>query len=322
MGHKYLIEAYNPECWLYNLNDGTEEVHQFTMPEGPRMKNECSDTFYKKGDHVGYHIHEKGCETFYIAEGTVEVTVRGKRCIIEKGDLLHLPPNTPHGFTFLGEPTIWRELFHDIDMAGSTINKNRIKDNYPGLYEEPEFRGWYLKKIKNIRREEPVHVTDIPKQQMREVRAHDFSLSTFVFDKAILKQKVGRWETDNVHEIWMAILKKGAKFEWNRPYDESNLLFVAQGEAQFHVLGEDFVARADSIVTIPKYTAFSVEILEDNTEVYDYGCTARLLDLLEDYDAMISRNPAMINDPKVKADLFARNECYLTYTNLIYSHCE
>ena len=116
--------------------------------------------------------------------------------------------------------------------------------------------------------------------------------------------------------------KKGRKFEWNRPYDESNLFFVAQGEAQFHVLGEDFVARADSIVTIPKYTAFSVEILEDNTEVYDYGCTARLLDLLEDYDAMISRNPAMINDPKVKADLFARNECYLTYTNLIYSHCE
>lgn len=322
MKSKYLIEAYNQDDWLFNLNDGTEEVHQFTMPEGPRMKNECSDTIYKAGDHVNYHIHEKGCETFYIAKGSVEVTVRGKRCVISQGDILHLPPNTAHGFTYLEEGTVWRELFHDIDMAGGTINKNWIKDNYPGMYEEPKFRSWYLKRVRNFPREEPVHVKNIAKEEMREVRPHDFGFSTFVFDKAVLKQKVGRWETDNVHEIWMATMDRGAHIRWDRPYDESNLFFVARGSVRFQVLGEEFVALADSIVHIPKFTKFSLEVMEDGTEVFDYGCTARMLDLLEDYDAMVSGDAHCFDDEKAREAFMEKYDCYITGTNLVYSHCE
>lgn len=322
MKSKYLIRAYNPEDWLFNLNDGTEEVHQFTMPEGPRMKNECSDTFYKKGDHVPYHIHEKGCETFYIARGSVEVTVRGKRCVIEKGDMLHLAPNTAHGFTYLEDGTVWRELFHDIDMAGGTINKNWIKDNYPGLYEEPEFRSWYLSKVKNIPREEPEHVKNMSKDEVREVRPHDFGFSTFVFDRAVLKQKVGRWETDNVHEIWLLTMNKGARIAWERPYDESNLFFVAKGAVKFKVLDEEFTASDDSIVYIPKYTKFSAEVQEDGTEMLDYGCTARLLDMLEDLDALKTRNPEALGSPAEMEQFLRRYDCYITGCNLKYSHCE
>ena len=322
MNNKYLIEAYNKEDWLFNLNDGTEEVHQFTMPEGPRMKNECSDTIYQKGDHVNYHIHEKGCETFYIAKGSVEVTVRGKRCVITEGDILHLPPNTAHGFTYLEDGTVWRELFHDIDMAGGTINKNRIKDNYPGMYEEPEFRAWYLDRIKNFPREEPVHVKIIGKEEMREVRPQGFGFSTFVFDKAVFKQKVGRWETDNVHEIWLAEMERGVRIDWYRPYDESNLFFVAKGAVTFNILGEEFTARVDSIVHIPKFTKFSIEVQENGTQVFDYGCTARMLDLLEDYDALISGDPHYFDDDKVRERFLHKYDCYITGTNLVYSHCE
>lgn len=322
MKNRYLIEAYNENDWLYNLNDGTEEVHQFTMPEGPRMKNECSDTIYKKGDHVNYHIHKKGCETFYIAKGSVEVTVRGRRCVITEGDILHLPPNTAHGFTYLEDGTVWRELFHDIDMAGSTINKNRIKDNYPGMYEETEFRAWYLDKVGNFPREEPVHVKDTKKEDVWEVRTHDFGFSTFVFDKVVLKQKVGRWETDNVHEVWMATMKQGAYIEWGRPYDESNLFFIAKGKVRFNVLGEEFTASGDNIVYIPEFTKFSICAEEDGTEVFDYGCTARLLDLLEDYDALISGDSRYFEDVKAKETFLRKYDCYITKTNLIYSHCE
>ena len=157
---------------------------------------------------------------------------------------------------------------------------------------------------------------------MWEVRPYGYGLSSFVFDKAVLKQKVGRWETDNVHEIWMAVLKKGACVQWNRPYNESNLFMIAKGSVRFRVLDEEFTAEADNLVHIPPYTKFEAEVLEDGTEVLDYGCTARLLDMLEDYDALISTDAHCFEDAQKKKEFFEKYDCYITGTNLVYSHCE
>ncbi len=308
---KYLINAYDEKDWLYVLDDGTECVHQFTLPEGPLQKNEMSDTLYHAGDSAGYHEHERGVETFYVARGSVEVIIRGKRCIAEVGDMIHLMPHTPHGFVFLEEGTVWRELFQEIDMIGGTINKNHIKDNFPGLYESPEFRERYLNKLKNLRREPPV-VKDVSKDQLHEIRPRDFAFSRYQFDGIDLKLKVGRWETHGVKEIWQATLRKGVRINWDTPYDETGLYFVAGGSVKFNVLGESFVAKADSIVKIPPYSTYSLEVLEDDTVVFDYNCASKLCALLEDYESIMQNDPERLASKEDLGAFMREYECYVT----------
>lgn len=308
---KYLINAYDESDWLYELDDGTECVHQFTMPEGPLQKNEMSDTLYHAGDSAGYHEHERGVETFYVARGSVEVTIRGKRCVTHVGDMIHLMPHTPHGFVFLEEGTVWRELFQEIDMIGGTINKNHIKDNYPGLYEDPEFRKAYLAKLKNLRREPPL-AQEVTKDQLHEIRPRDFAFSHFQFGGIDLKLKVGRWETHGLKEIWQATMRKGVRLSWERPYGETGLYFVAEGSVRFRVLGEEFVAGADSIVRIPAYTVYSLEVLEDDTVMYDYNCAAKLSAFLEDIQSVMHHEPGRLASQEDVLDFMRTYDCYLT----------
>ena len=112
-GHKYVIDMMNPKDWVRHYNEGGEVVNDFILPRGPRQKDEFSDTVYHKGTDVPYHWHAHGFETFEIAKGSVDCVVNGQHFIAKEGDLIHLPPYTAHGFVFLEEDTIWRELFQD-----------------------------------------------------------------------------------------------------------------------------------------------------------------------------------------------------------------
>ncbi len=42
------------------------------------------------------HKHADHAETFFIIDGVVEFTVDGRKLEAQKGDTLHVPPNTPH----------------------------------------------------------------------------------------------------------------------------------------------------------------------------------------------------------------------------------
>lgn len=310
--NRFLIDAMDERCWLYNLTDGGETVHQLTWPEGPWEKNEISDTIYKDGEKVPYHEHTKGIETFYIASGSVDVYIRGKHTLAQTGDMLHIMPHVPHGFIFHGEGMIWRECFQEINMSGGIENKCRIKDNYGDeLYFEPEFRKRYLESACNINREEPV-CEDIKPEEMYELRRHDAGLSTFQFGKVTLRQKVGRWETHGVKEVWQMMMDKGVSFEWNDPYGSSEVYLVVKGSTRWNVLGEEFVAGHDCFVKIPAYAKHSFEVLEDGTELINYGCSARLNDMLEDYVALKTNNPQSIADPADLKAFLRKYGCFLT----------
>lgn len=99
--HKYVIDMMNPKDWLRHYNEGEEVVNDFILPRGPRQKDEFSDTIYHAGTEVPYHCHRHGFETFEVAKGSVDCVVDGRHFIAQAGDLIHLPPNTAHGFVFL-----------------------------------------------------------------------------------------------------------------------------------------------------------------------------------------------------------------------------
>lgn len=311
MKSNYLIRMTEPSDWLRTYDEGTQNVNDFILPIGPYEINEMSDTIYHKNASVDYHEHAKGYETFFIREGRVECTMRGKRFIADKGDILHIPPYVAHGFVFLEEGTIWRELFQEMNMAQGIRNKNRIKNSYSGLYEDPDFRTIYRQAHHNFTREKPVAV-EVPKESMWELRTPDFAYSTFRLNGVALRLVIGRWECNGVKEVWKADLEKGFKVCWDYPNPNDELYYVCSGRVGCKVLDEEFEAGPDCLIHIPPYTSHRFEALEDS-QIYDCGCAARLLDLLEDIESLKQYQPEKLEDKDFMTQYKRQYNCWVTY---------
>jgi len=307
----YLIRMYEPEDWLRTVDEGTQVVNDFVFPMGPHEKNEFSDTIYHVNAEVPYHEHRKGHETFFVPKGRVECVVRGKRFVMEAGDILHLPPYVAHGFKHLEEGTVWRELFHELDMAQRIVNKNRIKNNYGDLYDDPEFQTIYQGDYNRIMRTAPIP-EDVDKREMWEMRTPGFSYNTFTRDGLILKLVVGRWELGGIKEIWEAGLDKGVYAKWEYPHPEHELYYITKGRFRFKVMSDEFEAYPDCLVSIPPYSLFELEALEDGSKLYDCGGSARLLDLLEDLGAYEIREPEKLKDKSFVKQLLRHTDCWVT----------
>lgn len=309
--NKYLIRMFEPSDWLESFEEGTQQVNQFIKPYGPNEKNEMSDTVYHLGGEVGYHEHRKGFETFFIRRGKVQCTVRGKRFILEEGDIIHLPPYVAHGFVHLEEGTVWRELFQEINLNQQIHNKNLIYAHYPEYFEDTDFQDLYQGAYRGrIVRQEPAPV-DVPKESMWEVRTPGFGYSTYKFDGLTMRLVVGRWETNGVKEVWEADMEKGLEIHWDYPFPDFNLFYIRSGKIKFNVLGEEFEATDDCLVHIPPYATHSLEVLED-AKVYDCGCSARLLDLFEDIDSLKAYSPEKLKDEAYMTQFKHDHECYVT----------
>ena len=310
MYHKFLIRMNEPVDWLRHWDEGTQVVNDFIFPQGPYEKDEMSDTIYHKDATVGYHQHQKGYETFQIAKGSVECTIRGKRFIANAGDIIHLVPYTSHGFKFLEEGTIWRELFQEINMSQGIMDKNTITQNYPHFREDPEFMDMYRGEHKSLTRLTPVPM-DVDKHTMHEVRTPEFAYSEYHGEGFDIKLKVGKWETNGVKEIWQASVKKGLSVDYAYPHANWELYYVMKGALEVTVLGETFVAGPDCLVHIPPFHAHSIKVLED-AEVLDYGGETDLLALMEDLDSLKAFQSEKLEDPEFMQKFQRKYRCYVT----------
>lgn len=310
MYHKYLIRMNEPEDWLRHWDEDTQVVNDFILPYGPYEKNEMSDTIYHAGTTVGYHQHQKGYETFQVARGSVDCVVRGKRFTIHAGDILHLVPYTPHGFTFLEEGTIWRELFQEINMSQGIMDKNTVAQHYPHLRQDEEFMDMYRGEHKSLTRLPPVPV-EVDKREMHEVRTPDFAYSRYHGEGYDIKLKVGKWETNGVKEIWEANVKKGLEVRYDYPHANWELYYVMEGQLEVTVLGETFVAGPDCLVHIPPFHAHSIRVLED-AHVLDYGGETDLMALMEDLDSLKANDPEKLSDGEYMQKFKRKYRCYVT----------
>ncbi|MGC2872304.1 cupin domain-containing protein [Ihubacter sp. rT4E-8] len=311
MEKRILIRMNEPEDWLRTWDEGTQVVNDFILPRGRYMKDEVSDTIYHKDAEVPYHQHGRGTETFLIAKGSVECFIRGKRFIANAGDILHIPPYTPHGFHFLEEGTIWRELFQEIDMAQGIYEKNTVNQRHIQFRENEEFMEMYRNDgTEGLERELPV-TEDVDKHQMHEVRTPDFAYVTHNGEGWEIRQKVGRWECGGVKEVWEAFLQKGLCVEWHYPNQNWELYYVADGKIRFDVEGETYIAEKDCLVHIPPYHTHELEVLED-ARVFDYGGETCTLELLEDYKSFQTHQPEKLKDPDFFEGFLHKYRCYVT----------
>ena len=209
-----LIKADEP---MYRMPDPDSMGYVFLMPEGPRQINELGDVFYIKDARVAYHDHRRGYETFLIDGGAVESTLNHKKCVVEKGDMMHIRPGVYHGFHHLVENTIWRELFQEIDMYNSCNQRDILRELRPELLEDPEFRASRQRRLGTSYREMPL-ARQADKRDIPQIRPQGYSLRKFCFPGIELGLKVGRWETGGEREIWEITLTKGTTLEFARPF--------------------------------------------------------------------------------------------------------
>ena len=319
--HRYIIRMMEPSDWLRHYNEGGEVVNDFILPRGPRQQDEFSDTVYHAGTEVGYHWHEKGFETFEIAKGSVDCVVNGVHFIAKAGDLIHLPPYTAHGFVFLEEDTIWRELFQEIDMSGGILEKNMVNAYYEDCKEDPEFMKMY-RTGKLVARQKPAVWNDPPvdHSQVFQCRTPEFAWTRYEGEGFSLQLKICKFETAGCKEIWHADLKKGLKAEFGYPHKGYDLYYVQRGKLKVTICNthssaepQSFIVEDETIIDIPPYHTYTVEVLED-TALYDYGGQHDLQACLEDLRAVKESDPAQV---ETKEGLLAFLRKYKVYATAV-----
>ncbi|WP_367942902.1 cupin domain-containing protein [Enterocloster citroniae] len=300
-----------PDDYIHELEEKDCKDYLFIAPVGETLNNEMSDVYYQENAFVPYHEHKKGYETFAIDRGSVEVTINGKRAIAETGDMIHIEPYMSHGFRFLEEGTIWRELFSGMNMYGGILEKQLIDRSYPEKLQDDAFMAEYRLKHHTMRLGEPEPEV-VPKEQLAQIRPKGGSIARFVFDGIVCNQKVGRHETGGEKEVWEFVMEKGICVEWDSPHLDWDLYVVKEGRVEVTVLGGTFVANARDILHFPPYTNYSMKILDHGTVVHAYNVKALGLRLAEIVEKKLEGRQDLVNNWEDVREIFRQNNSCIT----------
>lgn len=93
-------EEFNVE-YKEHMRDGDGTVMLTHFIKGPEELNGKGRLFSKitlnPGCSIGYHVHEKDAELFYILKGTAEYNDAGEIKTVQAGDVTICPTGTGHG---------------------------------------------------------------------------------------------------------------------------------------------------------------------------------------------------------------------------------
>jgi len=215
--------------------------------------------------NVPLHFHRRHAEVFYVVDGEVEWTVGGETHVMGAGDLVYIPPNTPHKVHVVGGKPM-----HTLFMWT------------PGGYEDQE----------EIRQQFSKEELDTPAARALAARLADFN--PLPDDTVVPPDNAGPGPHRGVHhfalrgKVRTAFNKSGnvssriviggddseGRFTWQ---DESwpadfnvrlhhhkrhwELFYVLGGQVEWTVGGETHVMRAGDLVYIPPNTPHKVHVV-------------------------------------------------------------
>ena len=316
MKHPFLINLLDPEDCLSVHEDRDkdndflkERLRLILAPSGPDENNEVTDSVFFKGNEAHHHVHTRGYETFFVGDGEIELTVRGRKCHVTNGDIIHIGPWNPHRMIWLKE-TPWRGVFHQMNITQAMVDKMLVIDNCPDLGNDEYFLQVYRDSNQAINKPAPVAV-DVPKSEITEVRTPEFAYATYQFDGITMRQKVGRWETGGVKEIWELNMEDGFYVKWGKPNPSTYVYYVVKGSVRFNVYGSEFLAPHDSIVRVPTYAIHSFRS-EGKSIMYDLAGEAMMFDFLQDCESYKVYSPEKIDNREFLLELAKAYKCHVT----------
>jgi len=288
-------------------------VLYYIEPTGPFEANEMSDSIYSKGDFIPYHEHHRGLEVFLVDNGSVECHIRGKRAVAEKGDMVVITPYVPHGFTFLEDGVIWRELFQQIQMNEGILKLNRVREYHPETAVDPAFMESVMRRDGTVFFAWEPRLRDVEKAEIPQIRPYDYSIDRFDLEGISFLQKVERLETNGHKEVWQIRADKGIELSWNEWNPHSNLFVVCSGSVLAEIDGMDaFTAGERDIINIPSYLAGRLSAKEDCV-LLDYNCVGFLYRALDELAALKEKDTAAYADSAVRDDILGRADYFIRW---------
>ena len=300
------------------IADGSEprsRCRYFVEPYTSNLINEVCEANYYPGNRVPYHEHATGFETFLVDNGSLEISIRSRKSLLNTGDIVHLPPYTPHSILALEDNTIWRAFHQGLEMTPNMMDERQLRDLYPDLFFAPTFHSvnaarrnsvWFDYKISETR--------DVPKSDIPEIRPFDFALADYAFEGIELKLKVGRWETAGAKEVWQLRIKKGFTMSWEPGCPLSHLYDIYSGKVELKVDGvaETMIAEKRDLLHIPKFVAGSITALED-TVIYDAGCQGFLTRLMDEMRFYQVNEPEKLKDKDFVREIMKKHDYYVFF---------
>lgn len=298
----------NDENYLYRLREYPEKgdpdyVSVMRDPDGVHDACELSDTFYftpEQGTQprvAGYHEHRRGFELFMVGgEGAkCLIRVRGRQTWAYSGDMIFLPPATPHAFCWYGNPLRWREMFSGMRMNPGGNANWRILEFHPDAHEDPEFETVYQSHSDYIAHDHPTHFVDA--ENIPEVIRLNAGAVAFELCGVRMLQKVMRAQWWGQREVWQFLLPKG--FTITCPYsnDREQILMVYDGQVRVRIQGvAEFVAKQWDYIDLPAWLDAELTVLSDEAVMLDMNCTGFLYAALEEIRMRAVYAPSLMED--------------------------
>ena len=302
---KYLIDLNDEANFIAPLTlkapDGYIMEHQHTifMPEGPRRQFTMTDSIMCKtrpGSDPHFHEHCIGYEVFFVDSGGMDIYINHQKAYIKPGSLLFLQPHQAHGMIF-HEDVKYRGFFHDLPYNEEGEAGMLLRKYHPEFMDDPEFpqeispmRDFYM-------REPYYNYKEVPPEECKPIRHRDRPMAQFELPGATFKMLTGRWEHAGLCEVWCFEMKKGFYAE-SYPYPgDVDLYYVTEGEVKFKVYDEEFIAKTEHLVKIPKYASRSFEVLADAV-MYDIGGRPRWDAYFTDRESVMALDPERAAKPE------------------------
>ncbi len=87
--------------------NGTVRITKFATPEELYNKGRMfSNITLEPGCGIGFHVHEKDSELFYLMNGTAEYSDNGEIVTVNAGDVMLCPAGTGHSVTNNSDETV------------------------------------------------------------------------------------------------------------------------------------------------------------------------------------------------------------------------
>jgi mannose-6-phosphate isomerase-like protein (cupin superfamily) len=276
----------------------------FAMPEG--MDPDKNHT---------HHEHRLGYETFFVDSGKFWLYIEGMKCLVTKGDILHLQASQIHGMAFI-EDVKYRGTYHDLTVDPNGPALNNVLAHMPELKDDPEFMKLMpaVKGGLDMIPHERSLFREVPVEQCPAVRNPKRPLAEYRLDGVTMKILTQRWENAGANELCCAEMEPGFTAEWVKYPKNRELLYLRSGQIKFKVMGEEFVAYDECIINIPKFAPHSLEVLT-KAELYDLGGLTFWSSFMHDYMSIKTYDPERFNNPGVISDLKEKFNCQIKCIN-------
>ena len=329
---KYCPDAiYNPtrsvllndENYLYRLREHPEKddpdyVSVLRDPDGAHDACELSDTFYFTPGQgalpriAGYHEHRKGFELFMVGgEGAkCLIRVRGRQTWAYPGDMIFLPPATPHSFLWYGNPLRWREMFSGMRMNPGGNANWLILEFHPDAHDDPEFEAVYQSHSDYIAHDHPTRFADA--DDIPEVIRLGAGAAAFELNGVRMLQKVTRAQWWGQREVWQFRLPEGFTITCPHSNDREQILMVYAGQVRVRIRGvAEFVAKQWDYVDIPAWLDAELTVLSDEAVVFDMNCQGYLYSALEEIAMRAEGEPRLLADEAALRSILLKNDVRL-----------